>query len=180
MAVLLTSSGIQYSDSTVTTTKPFPVGANTIFCQAAAPTNWTRIQRDDDSMIRVVSTSGGITGGLHSISTGITGSRVASHTHTGPTNQNDSNHAHITSLTAHTHQNLRYVTATSGIIENNGSYGMSVFPSTQTYYNTALQYNSISVGNSPDHTHSGTVTGNPSASIWVPKYVDFIFCQKTS
>jgi hypothetical protein len=130
-------------------------------------------------MIRVLTTSGGTTGGTHNVSTGITGSHVPSHTHSATTGGISSDHTHTVSVTGHNHTNLRTVSAAAGIMYQTGSQ-MASYSAGNMYWNTYLGYHSYTVALDSSHTHSGTTVANPSAANWVPKYVDFIFCQKTS
>ena len=61
----LTASGVKFSDNT--TLNSFygiiPQGSDTLFYQAAAPTGWTKLTGLNDYALRVVSGSGGSTGG---------------------------------------------------------------------------------------------------------------------
>lgn len=63
--------------------QPFPSGTVLLFYQAAAPTGWTKIVTQNDKMLRVVSGTGGGSGGTIAASTTLAHSHtVASHTHT--------------------------------------------------------------------------------------------------
>ncbi|MEL0235746.1 MAG: hypothetical protein VW910_04530 [Pelagibacteraceae bacterium] len=61
----LTASGVRFNDNT--TLNSFygiiPQGSDTLFYQAAAPTGWTKLTGLNDYALRVVSGSGGSTGG---------------------------------------------------------------------------------------------------------------------
>lgn len=60
-----------------------PVGTATVFYQAAAPIGWTKIVTQDDKALRVVSGTGGSSGGTLPMSGGVSHSHtVTSHTHT--------------------------------------------------------------------------------------------------
>jgi hypothetical protein len=48
-----------------TTTQDIPAGSITVFAQASAPTGWTKVTSTDNAAIRVVSGSGGGTGGAN-------------------------------------------------------------------------------------------------------------------
>lgn len=64
-----------------------PVGSVKTFYQAAAPTGWTQVTTQNDKALRVVSGSGGGSGGAVAISTGFTlahSHTVNSHTHAQP------------------------------------------------------------------------------------------------
>lgn len=46
----------------------FPAGTTTLFYQAAAPLGWTKLTTQNDKALRVVSGSGGVSGGTNSFS----------------------------------------------------------------------------------------------------------------
>lgn len=56
-----------------------------VFYQAAAPTGWTQVATQNDKALRVVSGTGGGTGGTHALSSPPT----TSHFHTGPTHNHN-------------------------------------------------------------------------------------------
>lgn len=62
MAVL-TSTGITFSDSTSTSTNLIPSGTYMFFFQANAPSGWTKQTSQNNKALRVVSGTGGGTGG---------------------------------------------------------------------------------------------------------------------
>jgi hypothetical protein len=69
MAVL-TSTGIQFSDSSTLTSKYgiVPQGSVAVFYQSAAPTGWTKVTTHNDKALRVVSGTGGGSGGVNAFS----------------------------------------------------------------------------------------------------------------
>jgi hypothetical protein len=69
MAVL-TSTGITFSDGTSLASKYgiVPQNAVSIFYQASAPTNWTKVTTQNDKTLRVVSGTGGVAGGTSAFS----------------------------------------------------------------------------------------------------------------
>jgi hypothetical protein len=74
MATILTSTGIQFSDGTILTTKfgIIPDNTVTIFYQTSAPPRWTKSLTHNDKILRVVSGNlgdGGASGGTSSFST---------------------------------------------------------------------------------------------------------------
>lgn len=72
-----------------------PSGSVVVWGQASAPTGWTKLATVDDKALRVVSGTGGGTGGSYSPSTLVN----MQHTHTAPTG---STHSHT--IAAHSHQ----------------------------------------------------------------------------
>lgn len=70
MPAQITSTQVIFGDSTTLSSKYGIVGAGTtmIFFQAAAPTGWTKLTTNNDATLRVVSGSGGITGGTTNFS----------------------------------------------------------------------------------------------------------------
>jgi len=67
----LTVSGISFGDSTVLNSKYgiVPQSSVSIFYQASAPTGWTKSTSNNDKTLRVVSGSGGTSGGTTAFST---------------------------------------------------------------------------------------------------------------
>ena len=80
-----------YVDAAITANQAFPSGTVLLFWQTAAPTGWTKITTQNDKALRVVSGSGGVSGGTNAFSTvfaqTVVGSstlstaQLASHTH---------------------------------------------------------------------------------------------------
>jgi hypothetical protein len=100
---------------TTAVSNAFPSGTRLVFAQAAAPTGWTQDTSDtaNNRMMRVVSSTGGGTGGTaspilmdvvpshtHTVSSsGTTGGQSADHSHSGTTDTRDLNHTHYYSGT---------------------------------------------------------------------------------
>lgn len=105
-----------------------PSGTVMCFFQAAVPTGWTQVVSQNDKVLRVVSATGGGSGGTSAISTGHSHT-VNSHTHTGP--------SHTHSTPAHTHTladgasvgiltvDGRDIIKSGGLLNANGSSGSS-------------------------------------------------------
>lgn len=76
MAAKLTVNGITFSDTTQLNSKRgiFPQSTVWIFYQAAAPTGWTKSTTHDNKALRVVSGTGGGSGGTNSFSSMMTSS----------------------------------------------------------------------------------------------------------
>lgn len=58
-----------YADAAVAASQAFPSGTVLLFWQTAAPTGWTKIVTQNDKALRVVSGSGGVSGGTNAFST---------------------------------------------------------------------------------------------------------------
>lgn len=71
MAAKLTTSGISFSDSTVLDSKRgiIPQSTSWVFFQAAAPTGWTKQTTHNNKALRVVSGTGGGSGGSTAFTT---------------------------------------------------------------------------------------------------------------
>lgn len=71
MAAKLTTNGVTFSDSTQLNSKYgiVPQNSVSIFFQSAAPTGWTKSTTHNDKTLRVVSGTGGGSGGTSSFST---------------------------------------------------------------------------------------------------------------
>jgi hypothetical protein len=61
----LTATGLQFSLTDVINSKywMYPAGVKKLFFQAAAPTGWTKDTTENNKMLRVVSGTGGVSGG---------------------------------------------------------------------------------------------------------------------
>ena len=100
----LVSTGIQFPDGTTQTTRAtgeFSSGVVMVFYQASAPTGWTKSTSHNNKALRVVSSTGGGSGGSWNLSSGVTSSSTGSHTHTfsdsSSTTSSNGSHAHSTS-----------------------------------------------------------------------------------
>ena len=142
-----------------------PAGTVTNFFQAAAPTGWTQNNTYTNHMMRVVSGTGGGSGGTGSP---ILNNTVPSHTHNFTGN----------ALGAHTHtdsghlHNIGRVCGGSGGLQFSGGGGMAdISPNTTTGY---ANISSVSAG-----TPSGTIDAGSSQTNWTPQYIDNILCAKS-
>ena len=170
---------------------PFPSGTKVVFAQASAPTGWTQDTSNNDKALRVVSGSGGGTGGTH----GLSSPPSTAHTHTGPSHTHSTpSHAHTHTLSAGAHtlstaempsHNHSYTTGAAGY---SGSYAI-------TTDRTGNSGSTSSTGGSGSHSHSlaGSITsggsgtsgsggtGSTSSSgptAFAPQYIDVIVCSK--
>ena len=192
--------------SGLTGVQPFPSGTVMIFYQAAAPTGWTKSTAQDNKALRVVSGSGGGTGGSWDLSAGGSTNSTGAHTHTGSSHTHSTpSHSHSHSLSAgahtlttsempsHTHGTGMYEKAhdnwaSTGNRPNYPSNNMS----------KSNHYTTHSSGSSSSHSHSlsGSISNSSAANtgsggtgatssagdhthiITAPKYIDVIVCSK--
>lgn len=138
-----------------------PSGTVTDFFQAAAPTGWTQITTYANHMMRVVSGTGGGSGGSDSPIVNSTTMVAHTHTFTG------------TALAAHTHTDSGHThsspTSFNGFqvnYANGGAVGGGV---------TGIGYAVLSSNSAGTPTGSNSTTTGVS---WLPKYIDMIICAK--
>lgn len=150
-----------------------PSGTKMIFFQASAPTGWSQDTSNNDKALRVVSTSGGGTGGT-------TGFKNLTHSHTGSggsTVAPTQSHYHGTATSngsATTYLSADQLISRqrgggAGIGNNNYEYNLG---GSTSFSNVVGR--TTSTGGSSSHSHSVTVD---SATI-SPKYIDVIVCSK--
>ena len=181
--------------ATVSSEDFIPDGSVMVFFQANAPTGWTKVTTQNDKTLRVVSGTGGGTGGDWAMSAGETTSShgghahsSAAHTHTTPDhshNHNLSAGAHTLStneIPAHSHsaatnQNSRYLSGNSnnarsgstGNTGGGGSHSHSLSGSiTSGGGGTSGSTTPGDTGSAGSHTHT----------IAAPQYIDVIICSK--
>ena len=148
-----------------------PTGTVTNFFQAAAPTGWTQNNTYTNHMMRIVSGTGGGSGGTDSP---ILNNVVPSHTHGFSTGGVSANHTHYDS--GHTHGGGNNGGINNGLItwvnpQNNAGYDSSRQNTMLTGY--------ANIGNmSNDHSHSGATDNGSSQTNWTPQYIDNILCSK--
>ncbi len=171
----------------------FDSGTKIVFAQASAPTGWTQDTTNNDKALRVVSGTGGGTGGTHAMSS----PPSTSHTHTGASHTHSTpNHSHSHSLSAgsHTLSTSQMPSHTHSITTY--TYGMSgPAASPSKSWGSAGSVGTSSAGGSSSHSHSlsgsissggsGTTgsggTGTTSSAgptAFAPQYIDVIVCSK--
>jgi hypothetical protein len=133
---------------------PIPATTVMLFFQAAAPVGWTQIAANNDSAIRVVSGTGGGTGGSVAFETAFASQAVAG--------TNSAESLSIAQMPAHTHTG-----------SNNTSIG-GVQAGAQTYTATSTSVASGSTGSGDTHTHTFTGT----AIDLDVSYINVIYCSK--
>jgi microcystin-dependent protein len=139
--------------SSLTGVQPFPSGTKMVFFQASAPTGWTKDTTQNNKVLRVVSSSGGGSGGSWATSSGPSHSLSAG-AHT----------LSVSEMPSHGHDieaaGLTALASVSG-------------PSYRTNGNTVINHISASVGGGSSHSHS------LSGSINAPQYIDVIVASKS-
>lgn len=170
-----------------------PSGTVMVFYQAAAPTGWTQSTAHNDKALRVVSTSGGGSGGTH----GLTSPPSLTHTHTGPSHTHTGpSHNH---LFTHQHELPFGADAVGGVVfytpsnvepfGTGGSftrvrinyYGDNSQSGTDYYTLTSNPYvtDYTSAGGTGATGASGTgSTSSTTPTSFTPKYIDVIICSK--
>jgi len=180
----------------------FPSGTVMVFHQASAPTGWTQDTTNNDKALRVVSGSGGGTGGTH----GLTSPPSTSHTHTGPSHTHSTpshSHSHTLSAGAHTLSTAQMPSHNHSWCIKGGSYyqsGQPTLPNASVnscgYHGPVSSFNTSSTGSGSSHSHSlagsitsggsgtsgagGTgATGSAGPTSFAPKYVNVIIATKS-
>ncbi len=173
--------------TTVTSEDFIPDGSVMAFFQASAPTGWTQVTTQNDKVLRVVSGTGGGTGGDWAMSAGETTSSHGGHVHAGAAHS----HNHNLSAGAHT-------LSTSEMPSHNHQAGGSMntfngqraFTTNGNWNGGYANRNFSSTGSSRSHSHSlsGSIVsggdGNTSSAgshthtIAAPQYIDVIICSK--
>jgi hypothetical protein len=176
--IINTSGGYRFPDNTVQTTAAqtvIPSGSVLLFYQAAAPTGWTQVTTVNDRALRVVSGSGGVTGGTTAYSTYFNGSfSVGS---TTITEAQMPSHTHAVTDPGHTHGifpgggNNAILPSADGVQGGNG--GSSAFYINSCYRGQLIE--SVATGISISATGSSTGHAHTIPSL---QYADVIICSK--
>lgn len=157
-----------------------PFGSVTMFGSAAAPTGWSRDTTHDNKVLRVVSGSGGGTGGTAGLSNGIS----VSHTHTIPTQADHThtapNHTHnldklTTPINQRTFSRAVGTDAAGGLIVLGGA---AVAGTTVVIAQGDSQGSGTS-GAGGSHSHGGA-TGGASVTDRHIAWFDVIQCSKNT
>lgn len=181
----LTSSGVRFAtipavDELNSRRGIFPTNTAWVFYQASAPTGWTKAVTQNNKALRVVSGTGGGSGGTNSFTTTMSsftlGGTLTSTNSTGGTGLTEPQ------IPGHTHPTALGLSAVPGLFNPNGTFigwnGGDVARSTG-WTQTSPGYGSA--GTSPagtNHLHpfSGTATlPNQTVGIEV-QYIDIIIC----
>lgn len=161
-----------------------PAGSIALFVQATAPVSWTKIAGANDRMLRVVSGTGGGTGGTQLISSGLTLmhthslTAVVDHTHSIPSHQHQINQTNSSGgqgnvVGAGIDATPTYIQAASGTLVDSQDSGAT---SSRTVYKTQ----SVSSGGTTDAAGGHTHTLPNQLTDLVLAYLDVIQCSKDS
>ena len=169
MAAKLTSSGVSFSDSTVLNSKYgiIPQSSVSIFFQASAPTGWTKSTANNDKALRVVSGTGGGTGGTTAFSSIFPTSLRPVSVPGVPLSGTVGNHTLTTAqLPVHSHPNG----GGQGLSPGGGDVG-----SGSGWTRSAGGTGDTGSGNSHSHPFSGTCNFTGSFDMRIT-YMDVIVC----
>jgi hypothetical protein len=147
-----------------------PAGTSMLFYQAAAPLGWTISGAINDSMLRLVSSGGGTSGGT---SSPISLSLAHTHATTGHV-------LTIAEMPAHGHRLWVQGTSASGGDNESPNYpgtGITGDDQTAPTYRGSTTTNNLSevTGSGSSHSHGDTAT---ALTDWAPKYSNVILCVK--
>ena len=186
MAAILTSTGIQFNDSTVLNSKYgiVPQSTVSIFFQGSAPTGWTKSTTHNDKALRVVSGTGGGSAGSISFTSAFPGTAKPISAPVSGSNGVNNYAVTIPEIASHAHGNNGSIEVfgVPALVNPDGDFtgwngGDVVRPPVG---NTAWSRNSPASG--PDgsnaghaHPFSGTGTFSTSMDLAV-QYVDTIIC----
>lgn len=153
----ISATTLTFPDGTTMTTaaQSIPSGTVTNFFQASAPTAWTKLTTNDNAAIRIVSGTGGVTGGSVNFSTAFASQAISATVGAYTLASNE--------MPSHNHSFTAYY--------GNG-YGAAVL-----YHNNAQVAANVTVssaGGSAAHSHSFSA----SAINLAVKYLDCIMCSK--
>ena len=174
-----------------------PNGSVMVFFQANAPTGWTKVTSQNDKTLRVVSGTGGGTGGDWAMSAGETTSSHGGHVHAGAAHTHSHNlaagaHTLTTSqLASHNHQmsNVVHNSVNPGPFSPGGTAFVRMgFNRLNPANGAVVSSQSTGGGSSHSHSTSGSISsggdGNTSSAgshthtIAAPQYIDVIICSK--
>jgi len=149
-ASMLTGALPAIDGSSLTGVQPFPSGTVMVFYQAAAPTGWTKSTAQNNKALRVVSGSGGGTGGTWDLSSGVTSSSTGSHTHSfsdsSSTTSSDGAHTHTGASHTHTGPSHSHTGPSHTHSTPNHNHGHSLSVAAHT----------LTTAQMPSHTHTTT------------------------
>jgi hypothetical protein len=150
LASMLTGALPAIDGSSLTGVQPFPSGTVMVFYQAAAPTGWTKSTAQNNKALRVVSGSGGGTGGTWDLSSGVTSSSTGSHTHSfsdsSSTTSSDGAHTHTGASHTHTGPSHSHTGPSHTHSTPNHNHGHSLSVAAHT----------LTTAQMPSHTHTTT------------------------
>jgi hypothetical protein len=168
------------SGASLTGIQPFPSGTKMVFYQASAPTGWTQDTANNDKALRVVSGSGGGTGG----SMGLSVQWTHNHTVSGTT---DAHTLTTSQIPAHGHP-VYYSRESGGGKDSTGAIAIDGSAPLETHtansgspntVNGTLSTNAVGgTGGGGSHTHTIPTIIATTTAAPVPHYIDVIVCSK--
>lgn len=168
MAITTNATAITFSDATVQTTaaiSAIPAGTVMLFYQAAAPTGWTQVTALDDYALRLVSGSGGSTGGTTAFST-----VFANQTPTITTSGLSAGATTLSTAQMPSHNH-------DLIVWGGAAYTFTGAASTNSYQVTNTTSTSYA-GGGGSHTHSISGSATSSAITLNVQYANIIICSR--
>ena len=167
--------GDVWYDPSGTDAGAFSAGTTLLFYQASAPTGWTKITTHDNKAMRVVSGTGGGSGGTTNFTSVFTsrGVPLPEHAHGGNTGTVSADHYHV-------------FPGDDQLVFANGVAGWSALT------NGSFAYDAVSTnegggqlwrtsGISENHTHAFTTNNSGTAGAamdFAVQYIDVIICSK--
>ena len=163
---IISATEFRGNGANLTGVQPFPSGTIIPFHQSAAPTGWTKLTTHDNKALRVVSGTGGGSGGTSSFT-----SVFASRTPGGSVTMAN---AAVTLTTAQipSHSHFMFnVDDTGGA--NATASNLNSFSS-----NNPTQFNTGNSGSGGSHTHANTASFTGTAMDFAVQYIDVIIASK--
>ena len=168
--------------ATVSSEDYIPDGSVMVFFQANAPTGWTKVTTQNDKTLRVVSGTGGGTGGDWAMSAGETTSSHGGHVHSSAAHTHGGGNLAAAAHTLSTGQIASHSHSTGA---GGSGYGVGA-----NWNSSGGGGNTGSTGGGGSHEHS--LSGNTSSTtpgdtgsagshthtIAAPQYIDVIICSK--
>jgi hypothetical protein len=162
---VLTSNGSTWTSAAAAA---FDSGTVLLFYQASAPTGWTKVVTQDNKALRVVSGTGGVSGGTTAFSSVFTNQTVSTSISVSISGTTGATTLSESQMPSHTHSRAQGANGDDtngfGSIYNQGSGTVS------------------STGGNGSHTHSfsgsGSGSGTSSAVTLNVQYIDIILCSK--
>lgn len=150
-----------------------PSGTKMAFFQASVPTGWTQDTDNNDKTLRVVSGTGGGTGGTHSLSS----PPSTSHTHTISSANIDHKHKTTATYNATTTGRTVVIGNVFGLSGNANGQSGATFGGTAADTSDDEYQLTDTMESNASHDHGGaTASGGPTA--FAPAYIDVVVGSK--
>jgi len=168
MPISINNTTLTFNDATTQTTaavNPIPAGSVMLFYQANAPTGWTKVLTENNKALRVVSGSGGVSGGTTAFSTVFANQTVT--TSVSVSGTTGATTLSISQMPSHNHSTGQAIASFGG---EAGFSGANL--------NTTTITGDTGGGGSHTHSFSGSGSGTSSAVTLNVQYIDIILCSK--